>query len=1019
MLLLALVTLFFTSLRSCGPQDITAGRLSDCSHALNCVAQVATAELARELAPDVVTLLASPRPYIRKKATLTLYSLVAASPDILPAATVRLKDRLVDSDSSVVCAAVTVVAQLAAKSPRPFLVLAPLLYRILTDSHNNWLLIKVVKLFGVLAPLEPRLARKLASPLATLMKSTKAKSLLYECCSTVSLALLAEAPLVALAADHLGQFILDADQNLKYLGLAAMRRLAARFPAAVMPHRGLVLDCLEDPDVGIRLRALDLVGALVYQDTFREVFDVLLDHLEAVAAVASRASVAGLAGSGGAIEEESSGAGGGAGRHALSAIDTDAPFREVLATRLLDAGVYVRPAAASIIAASSMDSAPQPPANPPGSTAKGAQPPPVTVDSTAAAFLSTADTPVSQVETGMSSISLTDPVAVDDEAARRRNGGYLQLLTEDDFEWYVTEVLGCVARCSRSLSGAVVHRAAAQLVELPARVPAARQACVELALQLMHADCGGTSTGRSREDGPPAAAVVPASSSGVAANAPAVAAGGRDHTSSEEDSVDGDSDSNCPENVSECSVDSSAVVGAVEAGGATPGNAAGTPSRDATPLPAALLAAAAWLIGEYAPLIPRPAPGVVAALLAAVPAGGGARCVSSALKLYASVASGDTLDGASRVDSHKSGGGNNGDSDGVAVELRELLLKALPRLAASAVAEVQERASVALALVSAAPPGSADAAVLRDLLSAPLLPVDRGAQARLQLPPPGAAVGVDLCVPLLGAPERARLARDAAAAASVDVADQGLGGKGGRLAGRLSAAGRAAARGREASSLLSAVGDGSGGGGGASSRRGGVAPRRSRGERSSRGGATATNGALLIDVTADGDGGGGKAVSQGDRSRRAPAAILADVAWEPPQPGPPPPARGAAAASAAADTTDTLYGELDFGIGGAAAATARGAGRRGARRPAATGAAAVAGDPRGGGARAATAKPRRKAKAAAATAADCGDVGQLVDLGGSAAGGGKGAPRKARASRAAQGGGKAAPPPPTADSLMQ
>lgn len=75
-------------------KDITAGRLSDCSHALNCVAKVATAELARELAPDVVTLLASPRPYIRKKATLTLYSLVAASPDILPAATVRLKDRL-------------------------------------------------------------------------------------------------------------------------------------------------------------------------------------------------------------------------------------------------------------------------------------------------------------------------------------------------------------------------------------------------------------------------------------------------------------------------------------------------------------------------------------------------------------------------------------------------------------------------------------------------------------------------------------------------------------------------------------------------------------------------------------------------------------------------------------------------------------------------------------------------------------------------------------------------------------
>lgn len=1001
-------------------KDITAGRLADCSHALNCVAKVATAELARELAPDVVTLLASPRPYIRKKATLTLYSLVAASPDILPAATVRLKDRLVDSDSSVVCAAVTVVAQLAAKSPRPFLVLAPVLYRILTESHNNWLLIKVVKLFGVLAPLEPRLARKLAAPLTSLMKSTKAKSLLYECCSTVSLALLGEAPLVALAADHLGQFVMDSDQNLKYLGLAAMRRLATRFPTAVMPHRGLVLDCLDDADVGIRLRALDLVGALVHQDTFREVFDVLLDHLEAVAAVAGHASVAGLAGSGGATEEDGGGVSGGAGRHALSAIDTDAPFREVLATRLLDAGVFVRPTAPTVVAEGSASATRRrmEPSQPEG---EGTALESAAAGPAAAPSPSMAASSASKVEAGLSTISLADPVRASDEAIRRRTGGYLQLLTEDDFEWYVAEVLGCVARCSRSLSAAITCRAAAQLVELPARVPAARPACVELALQLLQTD-GERTAGPSDQDGPSVVAAVPTLPVDTSTDATATTTGDGNGASSQQgDSVEDNGDVTSSEDGSKLSgggTDSGATA-ATKARATAAASTTLSPGRDATPLPAALLAAAAWLIGEYAPLVPRPALGVVTALLAAVPAGGGARCVSSALKLYASVASSDSVNVVSRVDGvgeGGSGGGGGGGSEGTdATELRELLLKALPQLAASAVAEVQERASVTLALVTAAPPGSADATVLRDIFVAPLLPVDSGSQARLSLPPPAAAAGVDLSVPLLGTAERARLACDAAAAAAVDEADRGM--EGARASGRSSVAARGAARGREASSLLSASGGGGDGGGGGhvSSRRAGVAPRRPRGDRSLRGTAATAEAATLIDVAAgddnDGGSGGGAPNPRGGRSRRAAAAILADVSLEPLGPASEDAPRGDAVASGAAAATaaDSLYGELDFGIGGARSA----AGSRSA-------AAAGDGGRRGGSAK--PAKPQRKAHFAAAAAMVAagggGDVGQLVDLGDAAAVV-KAPARKARSSKGARAGTKKAPPPPSADSFLQ
>ena len=67
--------------------------------------------------------------------------------------------------------------------------MAPQFFRLLTTSSNNWMLIKVVKLMGALVPSEPRLARKLLEPLATIVQNTAAKSLQYECIHTLTLAL--------------------------------------------------------------------------------------------------------------------------------------------------------------------------------------------------------------------------------------------------------------------------------------------------------------------------------------------------------------------------------------------------------------------------------------------------------------------------------------------------------------------------------------------------------------------------------------------------------------------------------------------------------------------------------------------------------------------------------------------------------------------------------------------------------------------------------------------------------------
>jgi len=50
---------------------------------------------------------------------------------------------------------------------------------------------------------------------------------------------------------------------VKYLGLLAMSRILKTHPKAVQAHKDLILQCLDDKDESIRLRALDLLFGMV------------------------------------------------------------------------------------------------------------------------------------------------------------------------------------------------------------------------------------------------------------------------------------------------------------------------------------------------------------------------------------------------------------------------------------------------------------------------------------------------------------------------------------------------------------------------------------------------------------------------------------------------------------------------------------------------------------------------------------------------------------------------------------
>ena len=262
------------------PQDLTSRSDLDIMAALAGLSHLMTPELAQHFANDIIAMLNHSKPAIRKKAVVALHSILVHDPESLDKAWTRLQDRLEDSDQGVVSATVSILCELARKDPSPFLPLAPQLFQLLTSSTNNWVLIKVVKLFGALSTCEPRLSKRLLPPITSIIAQTPAMSLLYECIHTIIVGdMLSHAggdQLAQTCVDKLSQFIADTDQNLKFIALVALIKILPSHPELVMPHREAIADLLRDEDSSVRLRALTLLSGLATKDNFSE-FCLLLE----------------------------------------------------------------------------------------------------------------------------------------------------------------------------------------------------------------------------------------------------------------------------------------------------------------------------------------------------------------------------------------------------------------------------------------------------------------------------------------------------------------------------------------------------------------------------------------------------------------------------------------------------------------------------------------------------------------------------------------------------------------------
>lgn len=66
---------------------------------------------------------------------------------------------------------------------------------------------------------------------------------------------------------------------MKYVALLAFNRIVQSHPMLVARQQGVIMDCLDDPDISIRLQALELAVQMVTNDNLQEVVERLLKQL--------------------------------------------------------------------------------------------------------------------------------------------------------------------------------------------------------------------------------------------------------------------------------------------------------------------------------------------------------------------------------------------------------------------------------------------------------------------------------------------------------------------------------------------------------------------------------------------------------------------------------------------------------------------------------------------------------------------------------------------------------------------
>jgi AP-4 complex subunit epsilon-1 len=267
--------------------------------ALQAIPTIANVELANVFLPEVVGLVKHDRDQVKKRALVTLHSLLRVDPAIGPEISKVFVEKLGYKEPAVMFAVLPGLYELISHDPKPYKGLVHYFTNILKQAAEgklgrSWvthkapapfLQITLLRLLALLGKDDPQVSSDMKVIIMDVWKRAQAlmnqagNAILFECMKTATTIVPSDA-LYSLSLDTAAIFLNSTDNNLKCAGIEILSRLIEDGDAGkVQQHQMSIVTALRSPDVTLKGRTLDLLFRMSGPHNIDVVFNEVIMYI--------------------------------------------------------------------------------------------------------------------------------------------------------------------------------------------------------------------------------------------------------------------------------------------------------------------------------------------------------------------------------------------------------------------------------------------------------------------------------------------------------------------------------------------------------------------------------------------------------------------------------------------------------------------------------------------------------------------------------------------------------------------